>query len=70
MLLPSPRISRGRAGCPKMVEPVASTPISRSPGQCRRSGPTMPALCPPVPTLHTRMSRWSSCTASSAASEA
>ena len=25
-----------------MVEPVESTPISRSAGQCRRSGPTMP----------------------------
>jgi hypothetical protein len=44
MLLPRPRIRRGRAGWPKMVEPVASTPISRSAGQWRRSGPTTPAL--------------------------
>ena len=50
MLEPSPRISRGRAGWPKIVEPMVSTPTSRRSGKWRRSTLEMPALCPPVPT--------------------
>lgn len=67
MLLPSPRMRRGRAGWPKIAEPTESTPITFSRGQRRRSGPMSPALWPPVPTLHTRTSKWSSCAQSSAA---
>lgn len=70
MLLPRPRMSRVRAGWPKIVEPTESTPITRRAGHRRRSGPISPALCPPVPTLHTRTSKWSSWPVSSVAVDA